>query len=596
MNINYVILCYHYNMTVLDEKIPKVIHYVWVGGGPKGPLNEKCIKSFQTFNPDYEIIEWNEKTAGLENHPWVKYAIEHKNWALAADVIRIYILMKYGGIYLDTDCEILKPLDQFLDHQFFIGYENSLWLNTAVIGCVKNHPVIVAAHERYNHPIKISFTTNILSVHNLSYTIKRLYNIKKLDGKTAYLPDNVVLYAADYFYPQNYMDFKMRLTDNSHIIHLYSSSWHSAHKKRGARFARHVKLIVGNKIFKIFEKMVYASFERELKREYKRIQTSLTHTHEDFMNTNLSNDNLIEVIGLEKNFSNVKAINNISFNVKRGSFFAFLGLNGAGKSTTINILCSIIKKTKGVVKIAGLDLDVDSSFIKRKIGIVFQESVLDNVLTVKDNLLARASLYGMSKQEIKERIDTLTQMLDLSSILERKFSVLSGGQKRRVDIARALLHSPELLFLDEPTTGLDPNTRVMVWQLLNKLRAENNLTVFLTTHYMEEVATADNVVILDNGVIAASGTPDYLKSTYTSDYLRIITDKNIALEGILTVENSEYEYRNNSYFIKVKDSKSALSFLNKYPQIKDFEILKGDMDDVFLTVTGKKLHQQEVSE
>ena len=190
----------------------------------------------------------------------------------------------------------------------------------------------------------------------------------------------------------------------------------------------------------------------------------------------------IEVKNLIKNYKNVNAVQDISFNVKKGSFFAFLGINGAGKSTTINILCNVIEKTSGSIKINGFDIDNQKNEIRKLIGIVFQNSVLDKELTVMENLLSRASFYGMSSKESKNRIAELTKQFTLENILKQKYKTLSGGQKRRVDIARALINKPEILFLDEPTTGLDPGTRQQVWEIIHNLRYETGLTVFLTTH------------------------------------------------------------------------------------------------------------------
>lgn len=221
--------------------------------------------------------------------------------------------------------------------------------------------------------------------------------------------------------------------------------------------------------------------------------------------------NIIEVKNLVKNYKDVHAVNDISFTVEEGSFFAFLGINGAGKSTTINILCTVLEKTSGNVKIGGYDLDKERNKIKELIGIVFQGSVLDKQLTVKENLESRASYYGLNKKEIAKRIESLTQTFDLSEILKRKYGTLSGGQRRRVDIARALINRPKLLFLDEPTTGLDPKTRLQVWEIIHNLRKETGLTVFLTTHYMEETVDCDNVVIIDSGKIVANDSPHNLK-------------------------------------------------------------------------------------
>ena len=303
----------------------------------------------------------------------------------------------------------------------------------------------------------------------------------------------------------------------------------------------------------------------------------------------MTND-VIVAKNISKSFGDIKAVDDISFTVKRGSLFAFLGLNGAGKSTTINILCSILKKDEGKVLIDGYDIDKDAQHIKEKIGIVFQGSVLDLKLTVYQNLISRASLYRMSKKEALIRIDELTNLLDLKDLLHRTYGKLSGGQKRRIDIARALIHRPEILFLDEPTTGLDPNTRVAVWEILEKLMGQHNLTIFLTTHYMEEVIEADRVVIIDEGKIIANDTPDQLKNTYTSDVIRIISEKNEHLENRFKDNQLPFSYRGHAYHISIKTPLAGVEFIQKNKDIiQDFEILKGNMDDVFLNVTGKKL-------
>ncbi|MFY9190597.1 MAG: ABC transporter ATP-binding protein [Lawsonella sp.] len=311
----------------------------------------------------------------------------------------------------------------------------------------------------------------------------------------------------------------------------------------------------------------------------------------------MQNNNIIEVRGLVKNYRKVAAVRGIDFSVKRGDFFAFLGLNGAGKSTTINILCSIVKKDAGEIIIDGLNTDKDADKIKNKIGIVFQKSVLDNELTVLQNLYSRASLYPMSRKEAEGKINYLIDILDLHAIIKRPYGKLSGGQRRKVDIARALLHNPQILFLDEPTTGLDPNTRIMVWDALNDLKNKTELTIFLTTHYMEEVVKADHVVIIDEGKISASGSPDELKSRFTSDILRIIADESDRINQLLDGEKLTYVYRNNAYEVTISQPTDALEIVEKYaPLFDDFEVLKGNMDHVFLNVTGKKIddnHEKE---
>lgn len=300
-------------------------------------------------------------------------------------------------------------------------------------------------------------------------------------------------------------------------------------------------------------------------------------------------DNIIEIIDLHKSYGNVKAVDGISFNVKRGSLFAFLGLNGAGKSTTINIICSIIKKDSGMVKVDGLDIDSHVEDTKKITGIVFQQSVLDERLSVKDNLKCRAALYGITGEKFRSTFDFVTNVLSLEDIISRPYGKLSGGQKRRVDIARGLLNEPKLLILDEPTTGLDPQTRKSVWSVIDKLRSERDMTVFLTTHYMEEAGGADDVIILDSGLVAASGTPVELKNRYSGTYIKIYSEGE-GIESKVRALFPQAEYVNNCYRVKISSSEDIKKWVNSCPKdMEDYEIIKGDMDDVFLNVTGKTL-------
>ncbi len=304
-----------------------------------------------------------------------------------------------------------------------------------------------------------------------------------------------------------------------------------------------------------------------------------------------SDEYILEVSNLVKKYGSFVAVDGISFKVKKGSLFAFLGLNGAGKSTTINIITSILAKTDGVVKVGGYDLDLQSEEIKYLIGIVFQNSVLDPLLTPKENLRIRAGFYGIKGEEWRKREAYLKEMLDLDAFYNRPLGKLSGGQKRRVDIARAMIHDPKLLILDEPTTGLDPQTRLSVWNLVNSLRAKTGMTVFLTTHYMEEAEKATYVVIMDKGKIIATGTPTELKNAYSSDYILLYAPLSEEISDILDKESVKYSYnRDGKYYrIHVKDSNEAIAFLKNHADIiKDFEVEKGSMDDVFLNVTGIK--------
>lgn len=298
---------------------------------------------------------------------------------------------------------------------------------------------------------------------------------------------------------------------------------------------------------------------------------------------------MIEVDRLVKNYKEVEAVKGISFDVEEGAFFAFLGVNGAGKSTTINVLCTVLEKTSGSVKIGGYDLDTEREKIKSMIGIVFQNSVLDKQLTVRENLESRAAYYGLNKKEIKTRVSQISEMLELGEILNRRYSRLSGGQRRRVDIARALINRPKLLFLDEPTTGLDPMTRVKVWEIIHRLRRDTGLTVFLTTHYMEETVDCDDVIILDSGTIAARGTPHQLKERYAKNRLIWYTSQDAEKDAQLSGEGLRWEYSVDSYKIEIDEIHKATDLLRRYVNISDYEFIKGNMDDVFLTVTGKRL-------
>lgn len=298
--------------------------------------------------------------------------------------------------------------------------------------------------------------------------------------------------------------------------------------------------------------------------------------------------NAIEINGLKKSFGTVKAVDDISFKVKEGSLFAFLGENGAGKSTTINIISTLLLKDEGEVFVDGLNIDKQASKIRSKVGIVFQGYVLDKRLSVKDNLKIRASYYGIYGEAWKKRFAELSEVFELDEINGREYGKLSGGQRRRVDIARALINRPKILILDEPTTGLDPQTRKTVWEIISNVKRETGMTVFLTTHYMEETAKADTVVIIDSGKIIAEGSPVRLKDKYSSDYVKIYYPKNETVEKSLT--GYEYSYVDNFYKVKVASSVEAKEFVLSHGNIlNDFEIIKGDMDDVFLNVTGKKL-------
>ena len=302
--------------------------------------------------------------------------------------------------------------------------------------------------------------------------------------------------------------------------------------------------------------------------------------------------NVIEIKELKKYFKDVKAVDGISFCVREGELFAFLGLNGAGKSTTINIICGILEKDTGEVYIDGYSLDKEISEIKPKLGVVFQENVLDVKLTVYDNLKLRAGLYGLKGKVFEQRLQYLADRLQFTDLLKRPFGKLSGGQQRRIDIARALINSPKILILDEPTTGLDPNTRITVWEFLNELRRKDLLTVLLTTHYMEEAGDADYVVIIDGGKIVASDTPNNLKNQYAYDFVKIY-EYSDELTKRFEDDGVKYKIENGYILIEVKDIAKAKEILTGYAKyIIDFEVVKGKMDNVFLNVTGKQLKEE----
>lgn len=297
-------------------------------------------------------------------------------------------------------------------------------------------------------------------------------------------------------------------------------------------------------------------------------------------------NHIIEIDHLYKSFGTVKAVQDLSFRVREGELFAFLGVNGAGKSTTINILCGQLAKDSGAVRICGTDLDADPDTIKRSLGVVFQSSVLDKDLSVQENLASRAALYGIHGKAFRQRLEELAELLEFGDLLKRSVGKLSGGQRRRIDIARALLHRPRILILDEPTTGLDPQTRSILWRVIGDLRRSENMTVFLTTHYMEEAADADYVVILDHGQIAAEGTPLVLKNTYTGDFITIYGVEESQIRQL----SASYEPIRDAFRVSVPDTAAATALILKHPELfRDYEITKGKMDDVFLAVTGKKL-------
>lgn len=300
--------------------------------------------------------------------------------------------------------------------------------------------------------------------------------------------------------------------------------------------------------------------------------------------------NIIEVNNLKKSYGKIEAVKGIDFYVERGKLFAFLGPNGAGKSTTIDILSTLLKPDEGEVLINDYKLGKDDNKIRSSIGVVFQDNLLDNLLTVKENLELRGSFYKLEKEDLKQAIRRAADVCEVNEFIDRPYGKLSGGQRRRSDIARSLINTPEILFLDEPTTGLDPQTRKNIWDTIRKMQRDNNMTVFLTTHYMEEAAEADYVIVIDHGEIVAKGTPSQLKDKYTTDRL-ILTVRDIEeVKNRLCNENIDFQQNSDIIQINLESTFQSLDIVRKVEDVIDsFEVLKGTMDDAFIQITGKEM-------
>jgi len=302
---------------------------------------------------------------------------------------------------------------------------------------------------------------------------------------------------------------------------------------------------------------------------------------------------IIEVDSLVKNYGDVQAVKGISFYVEEGKLFSFLGPNGAGKSTTIDTLCTLMSFDSGTVSINDCNLKHEAQAIRKNIGVVFQDSVLDNLLTVRENLIIRAGLYENDKKAIKSMVDDVIEIAQLGEFLKRPYGKLSGGQRRRADIAAALLHKPKILFLDEPTTGLDPQTRVVIWETIKQLQQDTGMTIFLTTHYMEEAAESDYIVVIDHGEIVAKGTPATLKTEYASDSLRMVPNGVESHEEIIRrfgLMKLDYEVAHDVIIVKVADTMKSLKILDLCREhINSFQVLQGTMDDAFIGITGRDI-------
>ncbi len=303
-------------------------------------------------------------------------------------------------------------------------------------------------------------------------------------------------------------------------------------------------------------------------------------------------DKIIEIKGLYKSYGDIEAVKGLDFFVERGKLFAFLGPNGAGKSTTIDIICTFLALDAGAVTIDGLQLGKQDAEIRKIIGAVFQDGVLDELLTVEENLRARGSFYGLRGRMLKQAISATAELTGITEFLKRPYGKLSGGQRRRCDIARALVHTPKILFLDEPTTGLDPQTRRYIWDMITEIRQKNEMTVFLTTHYMEEAAAADYVIVIDQGEISAKGTPAELKDQYSSDRLLLCSHAPEALEAALRELELSFSAFSDSFALPLASTLDALPILERCQGLYDsFEVVKGTMDDAFISITGKELRE-----
>lgn len=303
---------------------------------------------------------------------------------------------------------------------------------------------------------------------------------------------------------------------------------------------------------------------------------------------------IIEVKNFTKRYGDFTAVNDISFRVEEGTVFAFLGPNGAGKSTTINTLCTIFEKTSGTLLIDGKDVTDQKSEVRSAIGVVFQDSTLDAKMTIEENLKMHCVFYNIPKREVEERIQFVLKLVDLLGERKKLVGALSGGMKRRVEIARGLIHYPKVLFLDEPTTGLDPQTRAHIWEYIIKLQKERNITIFLTTHYMEEAEICNKIAIIDSGSIVAHDTPYALKKMYTKDKAYISTKNETELEKLLGQYELAYVKKDSYYKVEAENLDRLLQVISSHKEdITNIEIKKGTFNDVFLEITGRKIREED---
>lgn len=296
----------------------------------------------------------------------------------------------------------------------------------------------------------------------------------------------------------------------------------------------------------------------------------------------------ISVRGLRKSYGDREAVKGIDFEVPEGSFFAFLGPNGAGKSTTISIICSLMEQDSGEVLLFGNDSSLPE--VRRDIGVVFQDSMMDHMLTVRENVTLRGSMYGLTGDDLKDAVSSAISKADAMEFADQRYGQLSGGQRRRADIARALVHSPRILLLDEPTSGLDPQTRKTIWETITTLNRESGMTIFLTTHYMEEASESDDVVIIDHGTIVAHGTPVQLREKYCSDNMVLVPLDMEKLCSTLDSSGTPYTVVKDVIHMDIQNTMDALPIIESVKDlISSFEVRMGTLDDAFINITGGEL-------
>lgn len=522
------------------EYIPLTIEHI--------EMIEKLVKQYNVKNEFNVINIKNECAKELKKINDNKCTI-YANFYLFLDRLEV---LKNKVIYLDVDtmaCGDIKKLYDLdvKDNEFLVAHKKR-------------------KRNRFNSGV-ILFNMNAVRKNKTLIRARELLSKKhcaEADQKSLYLSSKKFAFFPDDEYRFNRQDYFVKKDD---IIKHFSGHTHHLRYKNIKQWhihavKRRLKINVFNEDYELYKKM-----KKEL-------------------DANMRDRYFIQVNHLRKNYGSLKAVDDISFKVKKGSLFAFLGVNGAGKSTTINIISSTLAKDSGEISIDGYDLVKDNDKVKEEIGIVFQYSALDGILTVEENLMIRARFYGLRKEKLKNAIDRVSKMLNLGPILKQPVAKLSGGQRRRVDIARALIHEPKLLMLDEPTTGLDPKTRIDVWRLIDEVRKRTGMTVFLTTHYLEEAEKASYVEIMDKGRIIAEGTPNELKNRYASDSLIAYLKPNATFEKKIKKYKFYYDKDASAYNISVKDANEAKIILKDYDNfITDFEFKKGDMDSVFLNVT-----------